>query len=416
MKRIQTRSLALATAMVGFAAPVFAQDICGGLGTGGQWIGGDEATSDIATAAGYQEQMALVLGGNQYVSLFTLSENTDVRVEAEGRGAGDPRIELLDATGSIVLSDDDSGGNGAARGEIALAPGTYCMAMQSYDGAPMTAFVRIGRSEHEALTQGIGGGSDVNPTDDGGTESNGPAGNCENGFPLGGNAEISAGLSRTDSVDDNGFYTFSLNAPMAVSITAENEDADPMITLYEGTDNYITENDDSDGLNSRIDQNDPLPAGDYCIELAALNDTSLPITFSMSEFDPAAALALLYANGDAAPPLDGSVAFTDLGTLENRIRKDDQITTDVTWYSVDINEPGLLLVEAISVGGTGDPWVIVYDDLGRQVGYNDDSGDGLDSLAAARVNAGTYIVGVADINESASGFGRILFERFVSAK
>jgi len=57
--------------------------------------------------------MALVLGGNEYVSLFNLSGPTDVRVEAQGRGAGDPQIDLIDAEGNIMLSDDDGGGNGA---------------------------------------------------------------------------------------------------------------------------------------------------------------------------------------------------------------------------------------------------------------------------------------------------------------
>jgi len=45
-----TRSTALAVAMLGLATPALAQDnMCGGTGTGGIWIGGDEAGSDIAS-------------------------------------------------------------------------------------------------------------------------------------------------------------------------------------------------------------------------------------------------------------------------------------------------------------------------------------------------------------------------------
>ncbi len=99
--------------------------------------------------------MALVLGGNEYVSLFTLSAPTDIRVEAAGRGSGDPIIDLLDSTGGMILSDDDSGGNAASRAETSLDAGTYCMSLRSYDGGPMTAFVRIGRQEQEALTEGV---------------------------------------------------------------------------------------------------------------------------------------------------------------------------------------------------------------------------------------------------------------------
>ena len=54
MHFLNTRSGALAVAMLGLAAPAAAQDtFCGGAGNGGQWIGGDEASSDIATAGSY---------------------------------------------------------------------------------------------------------------------------------------------------------------------------------------------------------------------------------------------------------------------------------------------------------------------------------------------------------------------------
>ena len=418
MAVIRLKSAALAAAIIGFAAPAMAQNLCGGAGAGGQWIGGDEASSDIATAGNYKEQMALVLGGNEYVSLFTVSSTSSVRIEAEGRGAGDPLIDLLDASGNIILSDDDSGGNGAARGEMTLEPGTYCMATQSYDGAPMTAFVRIGLTEHDALTEGVGGTDipetpdRVDPTGDTPVQS----GSCASGIQLGNNDAIRAGVSDTRSVDDNGFYRFTLDSPMAISITAENESADPIVTLYDGFDNYINENDDFDGLNSRLDQQSPLAAGDYCIAVSAYSDSTLPITLTLSEFDPAAALTALYDRGEAAPPLDGSVPFTDLGTLENRMRQDAQITHKVTWFAVTIEDAGLMVVEAISSGGSGDPWLVVYDDLGREVAQNDDYGASLDSLVAARVTAGTYIVGVGDYNEDVSNFGRLLFERYVPAR
>lgn len=419
MAILNLKSVALSTAMLGLAAPAMAQELCGGAGAGGQWIGGDEASSDIATAGTYQEQMALVLGGNEYISLFSISAPSEVRVEAEGRGAGDPLIDLIDSSGNIILSDDDSGGNGASRGEIMLEPGTYCMAMQSYDGAPMTAFVRIGLTSHEALTEGVGGTDVPQPqieTPDNSPETSGSGGNCATGIVLGNNADISAGISDTRSVDENGFYRFTLDSPMAISITAENEDADPVITLYDGAENYISENDDFDGLNSRLDEQTPLAAGDYCIAVTALNDTSLPITLSLSEYDADAALSSLYDRGEVAPPLDGSVPVTNLGALENRMRQDGQISSIVSWYTIDINEPGLMIVEAISAGDAGDPWIIVYDDLGREVAQNDDYGSGLNSLVAARVTTGTYIVGVGDINESTSNFGRLLFERYVPAR
>ena len=92
----------------------------------GVWIGGAETSSDISSAGTYQEQMALVLGGGEYTALFTLSSPADLRIEAAGRGGTDPVMDLFDEAGTLVATDDDSGGNGAARIETSLEPGFYC--------------------------------------------------------------------------------------------------------------------------------------------------------------------------------------------------------------------------------------------------------------------------------------------------
>jgi len=380
------------------ASPAFAQEVCGGFGNNGQWIGGDETASDITTADAYREQMALVLGGNEYVSLFTLSAPTDVRVEAAGRGSGDPIIDLLDSTGSIILTDDDSGGNAASRAETTLDAGTYCMSMRSYDGGPMTAFVRIGRQEQEPLTDGVS-------VDGGGN----PEGSCESAVPFG-----TLGRSVSASANETPYWRFDLAAETPITITAENETADPVITLYGPGDTYIDENDDYDGLNSRLDMTNGLAAGSYCLAVSALSDDSAPITVSINEYDAEEALQSLYARGEAAPPLDGSIPVTDLGVLTSRLRKDVQATEDVTWFRLDFDDAGLLVVEAIA-NGSSDPWLVIYDDLGRQVGQNDDYGDSLDSLIAVRLQAGTYIIGVRQYDEG-QGFIRLLAERYIRAQ
>ena len=399
MTRLKLKTTAITALMLSAASPALAQDICGGFGDNGQWIGGDAANSDISIADSFREQMALVLGGNDYVSLFTLTAPTDVRMEAAGRGSGDPIIDLLDSSGEIILSDDDSGGNAASRAETSLEPGTYCMSMRSYDGGPMTAFVRIGRQEQEPLTDGIdtsgGGGAD--------------AGSCDTAVPFGG-----LGTSVSASVSETPYWSFELDDQTPITISAENESADPVITLYGPGETYIDENDDYDGLNSRIDLTDGLDAGTYCLAVSALSDDSAPITISISAYDSAEALQSLYARGEAAPPLDGSIPVTDLGVLNSRIRQDVQATEDTTWFSLDFDDAGLLLVEAIA-NGNSDPWLVVYDDLGRQVGLNDDYGDGLDSLIAARLQAGTYIIGVRQY-DGGQGFIRLLAERYVRAQ
>ena len=342
--------------------------------------------------------MALVLGGNDYVALFTLSATTDVRLEAAGRGAGDPIIDLLHADGSLILSDDDSGGNAASRAETTLDAGSYCMAMRSYDGGPMTAFVRIGRQDHEPLTEGIAMQGDP-----------GSSGSCAEAVPIG-----PLGSSVNGSATDDPYWSFTLDQPTAISITAVNESADPLITLYDGANNYIAENDDHDGFNSRIDMTDPLAAGTYCISLNALADETAPITLTVSAYDPQAAVLAIYDRGEAAPPLDGTVPVTDLGLVSTRIRQDVNGSSIASWFTVDVDAPGLLMLEAIG-NASADPVLVIFDDLGREIGRNDDHGNTTDSLIAARVTPGTYTIGVWKYGGSL-GLIRLLVERYVPAQ
>ncbi len=405
--RLSTTALTL----LAFSSPAFAQDLCGGMGAGGQWIGGDEGASDISSAADVQEQMALVLGGNEYVALFNVSAPTEVRIEAQGRGAGDPQLDVFDSNGGIVISDDDSGGGGAARAETPLDPGTYCVAVRSYDGSPMTSFVRVARTDQEALTAGI---EAAEPTTPAGTETPVASGSCATARPLEGSL-ADGGLSGTASVNDGGYWSFSLDAPTAITLKAENPDADPVMTVYDSAEVYLNENDDHDGLNSQIDFEDPLPAGNYCVEITAVNDNALPITTSVSIFDPAAALRDQVNSGEVAPPLDGSYTITDLGTLERRMLVDLNTTPETQWYQLTMAASGLLLVEAVAVTDAVDTWLVAYDDLGRQIGLNDDYGDGFDSLVAARVQPGTFIIGVKQLDETGTGPVRMVMEHYVPA-
>jgi len=404
----------LALGFSALALPAAAQGLCGGVGDNGQWIGGTEDMSDITTATNYMEQMALVLMGNEYVALFNVSAATDVRVEAEGRGAGDPVIDLRNAAGDIVLSDDDSGGNGASRGEMFLDPGTYCLSMRSYDGTPMTGFVRVGLLSHEALTDGMTAIEEP-PIDEpyyGGTCDLAAA------IPMATGAiddMLAGGVTFTGTATDAPFLSFQLASDQMITVTAENETADPVIAIYDEYGNWIGENDDYNGLNSQIDITYPLYAGNYCVTLSALSDTSAPITVTVKAYDQVAGMIGMYDRGEAAPPLDGSYPVTMLGALDQRIRQDIQTTDMTTWFAMDVKQGGLIVIEAVT-NGMGDPTLVLFDDFGRQVAYNDDANNTLDSMIAARVLPGTYLVGVRQLGGEQQVLTRMVFERYVPAE
>ena len=404
------KPVAIAAALIAAATvPVAAQDtasLCGGAGAGAQWGGGAENASDISMALDYLGVVGNVPAGGSLTTLFSVSSPLTVRVEAMPTDVGDTTIDLLNAAGTVILSDDDGGGFLASRGEIDLDPGTYCLRTQSYDGTDLLVETRISRLEQTALTAG---------------ETSGVAALCEAdtpATPLGAlDADLAAGISRTASIAQEPFYRFELLEGQSLSITAENPDADPVLSLYDDFGQLLAENDDFDGLNSRIDFVDGLAAGTYCIALESLSDANAPVTVTVSAFSEEEYMRGLYNNAEASPPLDGSYPVEALGILETRLRRDIRDGDDLTWVSFEIEEPGLVLIEGIATAGN-DPMLTLFDDLGRQIDQNDDYGGSWDAQIAARVNAGTYVLAVGRPGGvyGTAGVTRLAIQRYVAAR
>lgn len=377
--------------------------ICPGLDAVGQWAGGSEEASDIATAEAPLDTLTLVPLNSQAVSQFTLTAPAEIRVEAAAQGDGDPLIELRDAAGTVLAQDDDSGGNRAARAELSLDPGTYCLAAGSFDGAMMMTQIRISRTEQEALTEGLvtGGDRTCGPETEAVPLADGAI-----------DAILAEGVSQTAPIAETMFYRFALDTAQAVTLSAVGEDADPVLTLYDYDGAVLAENDDDESsLNSRIDMVDGLQPGSYCLGLEALSDENAPVTVAITTYDPEAVRLGQYARGEVAPPLDGSYPVTELGTPPGRSVFEVTLRDEAIWYSLEIDAPGLILAEAVGAGNA-DPKLIMFDDLGRALAENDDARpDSYDSLIAARVQPGTYTLG---ISPAAGGTGdvRLLIERY----
>lgn len=396
------------------AVPALAQDaaLCGGIGANGAWIGGAPEASDISTSELALSQTGLTVPpGGEAVSLFSVSAAGEVRVEALPQFGGDTVIDLRDEAGAIILTDDDSGGNLSSRGDIALQPGTYCLSTRSFGGGPLVADVRVGRPEHEALTPGLGGGF-------GGFAGVEPCLPGTPATPLGSgplDGMLQAGVSATNSVNGAPYYRFTLNAPQAVTIRAENQMADPYIYIYDGAGTLIAENDDYNSLDARIDFTAPLAAGSYCIAMRALSDPNQPVTVSVRGYDPMAAMQEMYATGQASPPIGGSYPIVDLGVLQTRLVSDRPVGADAVWYSFTVPDGGMALIDAIEISDS-DPVIRLFDSVGRQIAFNDDSGGTLNSQLAVRVAPGTYLLGVTQYSTNYQGVIRVAMERFVPAQ
>jgi hypothetical protein len=414
---------ALGGALCLAAGPLMAQaPDCGGLGAAGTWIGGGPETSDPLLAEG-----AMLITGSTVplngaaVALFSLAEPSMVRLEARaGALGGDPVIDLYDAAGRLVATDDDSGGGLASRLETELPAGSYCLAVRGFGGTELAADISVGLLEHLPLTEGLSGGF-FDPGFDGGPEfvgidpctSETPATALGSG-PL--DALLGAGgTSAIATVTEVPYYRFTLAEPQGLTIRAENEDADPYIYLFDGAGTLIAENDDYDSLNSRLDFVIPLPAGTYCVGMRALFDPELPVTLRIQPYDAEAELAERIAVGDAAPPLDGSWPVRPLGLLPPVSVRDLPVQgRQAQWLSFDLDMPTVLVIDATGLGDA-DPVIILYDAAGTELAFNDDSNGTLDSQILIRLEAGRYLLAVRHFSDWYSGTIRVATERFVRA-
>ncbi len=419
--RLTHTALASTAAIALMAGAASAQAVsCGGIGADGQWIGGTPEASDIAASAGPLTLTGLPIapGGNT-VTFFSLSATGSVRLEAQPSPGGDPVIEVYNEAGNLLVSDDDSGGNYASRAETELVPGNYCMLTRGFGGGGLTTDVQVGRLEHDPITAGLSGGFFGGGFGDPAFVGVDPCTSETAATPLGNgpldNVLFAGGASAVNTISGVPYYRFTLHSPQALSIRAENPNADPYIYVFDGQGNLLAENDDYESLNSRIDFTAPLEAGTYCIGMRSLSDPNLPVTVSVLGYDAAAALNELYATGDAAPPMDGSYPIMDLGVLPGRTVRDTQISGgSAIWYAFEVTQRGAIVIDAVEVTDS-DPMLFLYDDLGTEIAFNDDSGGTLNSQIVARVQAGRYLLAVRQYSDSYQGIIRLATERFVPA-
>ncbi|PWJ18282.1 ABC transporter substrate-binding protein [Jannaschia seohaensis] len=411
--------LLAATALALLAGQAQAQDgpICGGISVVGEWMGGSEAGSDIATATAPLDATGIVPIAGHLVRLFTLSQPADIRVEAQAIPAGDPYLSVYDAAGQEVAADDDSGGDFAARAEASLPAGTYCVAARSYESGVTDVAVRVGLQTHAPLTGGAASPPTMPTQEPVEPATMGATCGSPNVAQIGTDlttAALAGGISLGGSSTDVPGRAFTLAEAVPLTITATSFGGDPLIRLLDATGTVLAENDDADGLNSRIDMNQALPAGAYCIEVDDLNDGVDDIAVTLTAFDPVADRLARIGRAEITPGPSDSVPVTELGAIKTSLIHDMTASGTATWLRVTMPQGGMLVTEAI--GTQVDPIVTVFDRVGRRMGENDDGPMGLDSFLALRLLPGDYLVAVRLVDETDRGPVRVLLERFVPAQ
>lgn len=417
----RTAILLSAAALAAFsAAPASAQVFgqgggqrCGTAAADVTWIGGTAAASDIATSPTPFYTTAEVGGQAPRYFGFMVTADAYLRLEAISFSGGDTVIALVDAAGTAIASDDDSGGNFSSRLETYVAAGEYCLLVGGYTETVIPVDIQIGRAdEHAAITPGQ---SDVMPSPAACTADT-PATDLPGG-PL--DATLAAGSSVSLDVvpATQPYHRFVLSQPSSMTLTADNESADPVIRLYDGTGLLIFENDDSRTLNSLLHIVDALPAGTYCVEVNALSDPSLPIVFTAAPFDEAAYLRAAYDAAEISPPLDGSHPVTDVGTLSTSITEDVVLGgAAAKWISFTVTEPSLVVVGTVGFQGS-DTILALFGPDGQLIDRNDDAMMGQpNARVVGELAPGTYTIAAMVYQGSPAGGARVLIERYVRAQ
>lgn len=408
---MKTSSLALMASMaIAMPGMAFAQNmICGVSTSQAIVVGSDITNADISNISDPIQVTAQLSGAGPVYYQFDVSSMTEVRIEASDSDGADPVLTVLNANGSEVAGDDDGGGGRSSRVETMLSPGTYCAQVNVYGNQAGTALLQFGRTDQEALTPGVyfGGEDSGACTADTIAEPLTP-GSLNAALGMGGMVE----LTRTGSPT---YHRFSLDAPMALTLSARNQDADPVLRLYDNNGVLIVENDDFDGLNAQIDQQSPLPAGAYCLGVSALSDSNAPITVSVSEFDPVAFINGRYDRAEAAPPIGGTYPVQMMGSLSTSLSADIFVGDKAIWAAFDLPEASMVVLEIIG-NGTVDPVVTLFNERGTQIGQNDDGPSSYDSQLALELASGRYLFAITQYDDTGSGVVRAFAQRYVKAQ
>ncbi|WEF25610.1 DVUA0089 family protein [Paracoccus sp. S3-43] len=409
----------LAAAVLCLGLPAAAQQspdsprICGG---DPQWLGGGEG-QDIAASPDPLSAQAQVAGGQALFAFRVGADSQALRVEASADD-GDPAISLLTEDGDLIAENDDTPVSLNSALETTVGPGVYCVALRSVDNDAMTATVQVARPEQAPLLAEGGGDAGIDRI--AACTADTPATALVPGGALDERLDQGAAIATLDGTQ-TGYYRFTLAQPAPVTLRAASPDLDPVLRLYDGQGGLLAENDDADGLNSRLDFAAPLAAGDYCLAVAALSAQPGELTVSAERLDVNAFLRNAYRKGELSPPADGSypIQAVDLSQAKQTVVLHDGATQ---WLGFDLDQPTVVIVNAYGGLVGADPKLVLFAASGGVMAENDDADGGTDArLGPVLLEPGRYHLGVVDVGRNDGSTGPIrpiglTFDRFLRAE
>jgi hypothetical protein len=385
---------------------------CGG--TAATWLGGSPEAAVVNAGSAPLLQQASVLAGQIPVFAFRIDGGTqETRIEASAVNNGDPIITLTTMDGQLVMENDDYGGTLNARMESVLEPGDYCVRLAAVGGGAISATLQISRTDQVALLPDA-----VDTTINACLPGTASVPLVEG--PL--DAALAGGRVSQDIGAAVGYLRFDLAEAASLTLRAESALLDPQIRLYDAEGVLLAENDDTDGLNARLDFLTALTPGSYCVAAGPVTAGEGTITVSAETLDADSYLRSAWQRGEIAPPEGGDfpVQGIDLAKETERTVLHDG---GAQWLAFDVAEDTVLIVSAFGQLSGADPRLVLFGPKGQPVSDADDSEGGLDArLGPVLLEAGRYRLALLDVGRPegvADGTVRaigLVFERFARIK
>ena len=370
---------------------------CGGGSV--SWISGEAEASDVSTAESALSVETAVEGSQTAKLAFrSTGESQAVRIEAMSPN-GDPIIFLLDSNGNLITENDDTPDSLNSRIETSLAPGVYCVELSQYGGGNMPATIQVGTADHaRLLPESIAGSTGESPAFEACTSETDAAPLNEGALN---DALNNGSVQQSQANSSAGYYRFTLTEPTSLTLRANSVELDPILKLFDPAGNVLAENDDAEGLNSRLDFPADLEAGDYCIGVSTYSGGGGTIDIIAEKLDRDTFLKNAYARGELVPPANSSYPVEKINLAE--IRQTVLLHSGkAQWIGFELDQPKVITVDAYGSLVGVDTKLALFSTAGAVVAENDDQGNGTTDakLGPVLLQPGSYALAVTDINNN----------------
>lgn len=403
--------LPLAIGFSGLAAlPALAQgDGIACSGDPAQWFAADAAASTVTTAeTPLRVDVESSEGSRVWHAFVVEGERQSLRIEAEAIGGGDPSLVLSTPEGRVLAENDDALGGLNSRIETVLEPGTYCVRMVPVGNPGIRAAVQVSREDQPALLSAPPDLTiaDCLPQTEAEALTDGPL-----------DAALASGRVSRQTGSEVAYLRFVLHDPASITLRATSDALDPFLKLFDANGALIAENDDADGLNSRLDFPTPLEPGEYCIGVAPLSARDGVIEVSAEALDRDSFLRAAWRKAEMAPPLGSGFPMQEIDLARDR---ETVLLHDGTaqWLVFAVERPGVIIVDAFGTSSGVDSKLSLFGPNGALLARDDDGGRDLDArLGPVLLEPGTYRLAVQDVTRNEQGAGPIrpvglVFDRF----